>query len=121
MFRSAVPPHIGQSPPPGSDADAKLFVRFRAIATAVTNKSNLKLRVFIILQCLVASLLVRRDLYVIDKDLVGRVGKNTSAAVMIAKRFDPLEHPFSRFGFGGRPGFASRSNLAVGEILDLNL
>src|SRR6266705_5163684 len=47
MFRSGVPPHIGQSPLPGSEAEASRVTIVSESTHAPANKSNPELRIFI--------------------------------------------------------------------------
>jgi len=49
MFRSGVPPHIGQSPLPGSEAEAKLLAMPRVTATTNAKKSDLEVRILEVL------------------------------------------------------------------------
>src|SRR6266496_1360964 len=123
MFRSGVPPHIGQSPLPGSEAEAKLLAMPSVTATANAKKADLEVRILEVLFLMIVLVrsFVRRHLDVIDKDLVWRVGKNSRAPLPIAKRIDALESPISRLGFGRRPRLAASSHLSVGQILDLQL
>src|SRR5262245_9867643 len=94
MLRSGVPPHMGQSPEPGSpepvlEAETRVVTMIVAIATTLKANSDLDVRDFISpLGCYSPSL-VRGDFNVIKKEFIRAVSEDARAADPIPDWISP--------------------------------
>src|SRR5688500_18809844 len=131
MLRSAVPPHIGQSPVPGSEAEtrtaapaaikakATLTQRRKAAEHAFVSTKELlcdsaapRRRVSVLVM-----LFILRQFQIIDVRPEFSVDEEPRRPLQITDRIRLVDLPRSRFGPAGGPRLAARAHLAVGKIL----
>src|SRR5258706_14222737 len=114
MFRSGVPPHIGQSPMPGSDACTKHTTDAATKKVMITTfiLAPGSWRFFTGPWPLTPGpfLLVRFHLQIIQVHPELRVNKQSRRALVIPDRIDLLDRPRRRLRFSGRPRLPARPN-----------
>src|SRR5688572_2391418 len=107
MLRSGVPPHIGQSPLPGSDAESDAAPIARRATTSMRNR-------MVISMCLIGGStgpallacgrrLVRRHLEIIQVRAELRVDEQARCALTVADRVHLLDRPRRGLRLADRP------------------
>src|SRR5688572_17969285 len=130
MLRSGAPPHIGQSPVPGSEAE-----RRTAVPAAITATATLTLRrrgaekiFFLTREFLCVSASLRRSVNVLVMLFIGSkfqivdigaelsIDEKPRRTLPIADRIRLVDLPRRRLGRALRPRFAARAYLPVREV-----
>src|SRR5687768_10643399 len=122
MFRSGEPPHIGQSPVPGSEAKRRAVetVAITARATLMQSRKDAKnasaplRRVFVML-------FIGCQLQVVDVRPELGIDEETRRTLAIPNRIGLVDLPRRGLGLPGGPCLAARAHLAIGQILDAQL
>src|SRR5688572_7354160 len=110
MLRSAVPPHIGQSPVPGSDATRRTVAAAttKARTTTTQRRKDAKkggISAFVML-------FIGGQFQIVDIRAELGVDEKSRRALSIADRIGLVDLPRRRFGLAGRPRLATRAHLA---------
>ena len=126
MLRSGVPPHIGQSPLPGSDGDVKLVFVTPNAAARMSRKVVICLRMmFGRVDPIWPSCSCRpeccRSRSPTRRRRRRRVGIDARRPLEAADRIDALDRPRGRLGLSLLPHFAAGADLARSHRLHLEL
>ena len=120
MFRSGVPPHMGQSPVPGSAAELP-GINVEAVRS---KKMNATEAMVIVVLCMTVDysffedcLIIPIHFDVIKVDFCERAAKNAGCSLAIWNRIDALDHPRARFSVRGKPNFTAGSSSSIRQIL----
>src|SRR5258705_14010376 len=137
MLRSGVPPHMGQSPLPGSEAEA---VGSKPVANKANTSINDLFKRFVVLfplRFIVQSsfscpnihlpsayclpLLIQVDLQIIEIQFRQRATEDSRRSLPIRNRIYAFHHPRRRFCVARQPHFSPRTYLTIRKILHFKL
>src|SRR5262245_9704355 len=112
MLRSGVPPHMGQSPVPGSDART---TPSKLVIASPPNKRERNFMTFL------SRISIRSDREVIQECAELCVEEESWGSFAIADGIDAFDRPCRRLRLSGWPCFALDTHLAAGHVFDTEL